>query len=403
MLLVVLLLAGCSTQSQVLQMPSVPRDQFDTIKVPVKFPPLSNLAQNTVQVPYADIPVKSTVVINFGSTRQRSDSSGVNLDETLSVVKEEVQKELIRRGLRVLDQEQVNSQLLKLAMDQSCKDDRLWWRCTTYLDRGEVAYIDKLQVSFEQGQVQRQVYAAELQKYRGLWEERATGMKALMGAIQQGKIESDYVLEIKSFKPGEIKQSFNLSKLPDIRGLINNYPDLQSQFAGKQYLRCTTLASEIKARLINTKTAEVLWFGNHTVSELDQPGNALVVELGVRRYVANGDEVVAFVNDFNNTRGKKRAPDSKVPGWKYDNALVGPNLLQGTCSTANRQRSELQKVSDNLAGQVVRELIDTIEVSGGYGNTAPTTFKANTPSLESAEGGKRLNNSIGPIGPVRLN
>ena len=403
----VLVAAGCASQSQQLQMPPVPEPRVDAVNVPVAFPPLSNLGQNTVQVPYADIPVTSTVVIALGNIRPVK--TPVDFAESSSLVREELQKELIRQGFRVLDQGRLDNLLMSLAQDRKCGERAPWWRCTSLLEAGEVAYLDSLEKRRDAGQLTPEVFVRELEQARGIWRARATSNQALMAAIESGELAADYVLEVEKFAPGETRQSVNLADIRDIRRLLNNYPDLQEGFAARQYVRCSALATELKARLVKTASGEVVWFGNHGVSELSRTGSEVVVEVGVKRSVVNVEEVAEFVEAHNSGAVKRRGKNVSLPGWRYADALVGPSLLRGSCSLANRQRDELQKVSNQITARVVRELVDTIHLTGNFSVPAQAplkrapVFQSKGAPLTPNGGGGSSPGTLGPAGPVPLN
>jgi hypothetical protein len=371
-------------------MPSIPEDQLDTTEVAVNFPSLSNLDQNTVQVPYTDIPLKSTVVISFAG---RQDSrQGVDDSHPASVaVRDVLQKELLRKGFRVLDQSQVNDSLLQLAIAGNCKDRRLWWRCTPYIQVEDAMALDQLQQKLGAGEIEPQAFAEEVSKQRLRWQSRATDVNALLDAIKAGKVEADYVFEIREFQPQRlVKQTYNLNKSSEVRDFIKNYPELLPAFSEKGVVRCAALGAEMKARLIDTNSSEVVWIGQHLLSEMNLPENRYLLELGVRKYAANVDEVSAAINDYNTKKGGRKSSGNPVPNWRFETGLVGPNLLQGSCDVAVRQTDELVAVSTKLSSRVARELVSTIRTESVGGTVGSDTLVPSTPDFKSNIGDKPI-------------
>lgn len=368
-------------------MPKVPADQFDRLEVAIQMPAVSDLAKNIVQVPYSQIAAMSTVVISHGGLGSGAVQQGkalpVNGGMALASAKEEMQKELIRRGFRVLDQVQVNGRLRELATTAKCEDSQLWWRCTTGLSRDEVGYLNGLKVRLDRREVQSQQFSGEVEKYRRAWDSRVTGPNALRDAIKAGKVAVDYVLEIEAFEPAKIVNStLNLSTVPKVRGFIRDYPDLRPELAKKRMMNCAGIGSEIKARLVSTKTSEVLWMGGHVVSEITQSDSEYLIELGVRKSVANKDEVYQYVANQAKSRKKKSAEE--MPAWRFRTELVGPTLVQGSCNLKNQSSEDVQRASNELAGQVARELASTIKLGGQSVQSVPGSSAAPAAAPPSA-------------------
>lgn len=392
----VLLIFGCASQPQQVQLPPVPEDKIDRVEVEVSFSPLGNLGRNTVQVPYSKIPVKSSVFI---------DRSGIELaankvidgDKAYGIAYEEMQKELIRKGFRVLEQSQVKARLLELAISSDCKDRALWWRCSLLMTADEVAYLNNLKTKLDNGDLEPQVFSQEIAKKRISLEKRATGSKAVISAAQSGDISIDYVLEVKDFKPAsKVQQSLRLKDYPELRRFINEYPDLQPEFEKRNFMQCAGVGSELKARLIDTKTAEVIWMGRHVVSEMTADNSKYLLEIGARKYAANADEIEEFIKAQSSKKNGKKS--ARMPVWRYETILMGPNLVQGSCVIANRQAEDLRLTSNDLSGRVARELVGTINVEGRSSSLSgpELQFKSNE-IRRNPNSYDFLNDGVGPI------
>ena len=392
------MLAGCGSQQPAAGLPPVPEERVQSVEVAVAFPPLGNLARNTVQVPYSNIAVRSTVVIRDGVTgagKKAGAGLPVSESEALAVARDEMEKELIRRGFRIIDRQQVEAKLAELALDKPCPERRLWWRCTTRLNDNEVAYLDRLKAQADKGELSAEQYSREMERARTIWEKRTDNLKSLLEAVRAEQILADYVLELEAFEPAErVTQVLDLNDIVEVRRFLGDYPGLQGALGERRYLRCETVGARLKARLINTDNSEVVWLGGHTVSETDLGQSRYLLEVGVRRQVSNREQVLAFLEEH----GAKAA--ERAPQWEFRNELVGPRLLQGSCGVAGEPAEMLQRTSNHLAGQVARELVATIKVEGGQViRSAPSSPGNGGASSAGSTSDKNrfLRDSLGPL------
>jgi Uncharacterized lipoprotein len=393
-------ISGCSSQPQKVQIPPIPEDKIDRVEVEVEFSPISNLSRSAVQVPYSKIPLKSSIFIDRGSLELAAGKNVIDAEQAYNIAYEEMQKELIRKGFRVLEQGQVRSKLLELAIKNGCKDRQLWWRCAAQLSSDEVLFLNDLKSKLDSGELEPSAFSKEVAKQKASWEKRVASSKALVAAAQEGNVDIDYVLEIKDFKPAtKVQQSLRLKDYPQLREFISEYPDLQVEFDKRDFMQCAGVGSELKARLIETKSAEVIWMGRHTVSEMTAEGNEYLLEMGTRKYAANAEEVEQFIRDQSSKKKNSKA-NARIPVWRYETILMGPNLVQGSCVLTNRSVEDLRLTSNELSGRVARELLGTISVEG-------RTSSFSGPSLEFKSNEIRrnptsydfLNDSVGPLNP----
>jgi len=359
---------------------------------------LSNLNSNTVQVPYSKIPLKSSVFIEREGVVLDLDNKVIDTQHAYGIAYEEMQKELIRKGFRVLEQSQVRAKLLELAISDNCKDRQLWWRCTSQLNGDDVLFLDNLKVSLDKGEIELSVFSSEVAKKKRKWERSVTGAKALVAAAQAGAVGIDYVLEIKDFKPAnKVQQSLRLKDYPELRRFIANYPDLQVEFDKRDFMQCAGVGSELKARLIETKSAEVVWMGRHIVSEMTAEGSKYLLEMGARKYAANTDEVEQFIKEQKSKKSSSKS-GARLPVWRYETILMGPNFVQGSCVLTNRRAEDLRLASDELSGRVARELLGTISVEGRSGTLSGPSLQFKSNEIKrNPKSYDFLNDGVGPI------
>lgn len=393
-----ILLSGCASPPQQVQLPPTPEDKVDRVEVEVEFSPLSNLNSNTVQVPYSKIPLKSSVFIEREGVVLDLDNKVIDTQHAYGIAYEEMQKELIRKGFRVLEQSQVRAKLLELAISDNCKDRQLWWRCTSQLNGDDVLFLDNLKVSLDKGEIELSVFSSEVAKKKRKWERSVTGAKALVAAAQAGAVGIDYVLEIKDFKPAnKVQQSLRLKDYPELRRFIANYPDLQVEFDKRDFMQCAGVGSELKARLIETKSAEVVWMGRHIVSEMTAEGSKYLLEMGARKYAANTDEVEQFIKEQKSKKSSSKS-GARLPVWRYETILMGPNFVQGSCVLTNRRAEDLRLASDELSGRVARELLGTISVEGRSGTLSGPSLQFKSNEIKrNPKSYDFLNDGVGPI------
>lgn len=397
-LIALLLAAGCGSQKPTAGLPPVPEDRTESVEVAVDFPAISHLSRNTVQVPYSNIAPRSTVLITHGNLGGDSKGDGdlpVNDREALALAREEMEKELMRRGFRIIDHQQVEAKLGELALDKPCSDTRQWWHCTTHLNNKEVAYLDGLKARADKGEIAPEEFAGRMERSRGIWQNRVTGLNALLNAVAAKRIQADYVLEISAFEPAQrVSHILDLNDIAEVRRFLGDYPEVESQLADKRYLKCEGVGARVKARLIDTRNSEVVWLGGHTVSEVSRPDSQYLMELAVRRRVANRDEVLRYLEE---SGGRE---SGRQPEWRFSSELVGPRLLRGSCGVGPRQPEVLQRTSNALAGRAARELVATIKVQGGE------IIRSGPPALDNSGGAvdgdasdksRFLRESVGPL------
>ena len=122
------------------------------------------------------------------------------------------------------------------------------------------------------------------------------------------------------------------------------------------------VGATLNAKLVDVKTGEIVWIGDHQLDEFSAGVNTLTIEMGARRFVANEQEIRRFVAN-NNTEAARQARsgmDVRVPALVYRSVLVKPTVASGRCE---QKWAISDEEKGNLVRQVARELISTIKVA----------------------------------------
>ncbi|MEH6551391.1 MAG: hypothetical protein V7711_05025 [Pseudomonadales bacterium] len=380
----VLFLGACASPGPIISMPAKPADQVDVISASLTLANDFDLSDNVVQMPYHLIKAGSSVVINVPADAftekgdpELEDQDDFKTKDFFNEAEQEIERELIRHGFRVLSRAKLEAKLRNLRDEGACTDR--WWRCSSSSVDPEVATIlDQLTEQFESGDIEATEYADQVKKFkaqmqvssvgrsRGEGEKELTDISEVIRAAQEGDIQSEYILQINSFDTLKIvRKSINLLSNSQVRDFTAANPEIKKEMEEKQYLPCGFLAAELNAKLINVKSGEIIWIGKHQLNELNSGEIDYSVELGSRRYVTNYRQVENYVQyqnsaDQRNSRGNNPVA---LPAWEYASDLVGPNLTSGNCRYDQRSRDEIRDMRSNLSRQAARELIRTIKVS----------------------------------------
>lgn len=384
-----LVLAGCAASPPPVTMPAVPQEQIDTADIAIDVSEASNLKDNVVQIPYRNIQQQSTVVIAMPDhlpeylTGLKGDRITRANGRYLLEVEQELEKELIRLGFRLINRSLLEKKLEQLNEARGCADKAYWWRCQPALDKQVVSILDGLEAQYRAGKLSAEDYAARQQQIRaqidaargkggGASQVKAALLPAVLEAARSETIASDYVLYVEYLDATKLrKRVINLASNPEVRRFATQYPQgIRKELQDRRYVNCTGLAAEMTARLVDAKSGEVVWLGEHRVSQFSGKKDPYLVQLGVRRYPANEEEIRAFVEaQTGKSSRNKTAP--KMPAWRYDMALLGPTLIKGQCDVAQYNREEIINMQSALAKQVAKELVKTIRVGGGPAAASP--------------------------------
>lgn len=384
---ILLIVSGCVSAPKLaepLGTPPVPRDIIESVTAQIELKREHSLDDNVVQSPAYTIKPGSSVVINVPAAifeedaRQSKVNNGSDefrTKEFFNYAEQEIERELIRHGFRVLSRSKFEAKLRDLRDESDC-NNKSWWKCkSSNIDPEVLAIIEQLEKKFADGKISATEYADQTQEFKARFQTSSSGksreegqkeltdISEVIRSAQSGDIQSDFILQINNFDTNKsIREEVNLMTNADIRSFVSTHPDISSQFAEKQYISCNIIGSELNAKLIDVKTGAIVWIGKHEVNQLSSGVAGLDVEIAQRTYVSNVNEVKQFVN-FQNQYDQRVSRFGKTvatPKWKYMNALVGPVVTKGRCS---QTRAVVDRNTRTiLARTVAKELIKTIVV-----------------------------------------
>ena len=152
---------------------------------------------------------------------------------------------------------------------------------------------------------------------------------------------------------------------PVFRTFADKYQTVKDKYseAGSTHFRCDAQQATISAKLIDVASGDVIWIGNHTVTEFD--GREIELEVGYERSVNNYASILNFVESNNTGKARIRRYGQEVtlPPFSYSTVVTDPRNLSVTeCELGSRTMSDLQRSSEELASRAVAELIRTIRV-----------------------------------------
>ena len=201
-------------------------------------------------------------------------------------------------------------------------------------------------------------------------ENELTDTSEVIRAASASEIRADYILQVSDFDTLEVKrEAVHLLSNPRFREFLDKYPAVQRRYGSEKlsYFPCELLQASLNAKLINVGTGNVVWIGNHLVTELDSQDNEanMTLEVAYRRYCGNCPEVGRLVRSYNTESARiARAdrPQPRLPSFSYVDDVSSPRKISGSrCEVGQRERAELQRTRRQLASRVAEELIQTIK------------------------------------------
>lgn len=383
MLLFLISLVGCSSKPKLaplLTIPQQPGDKVSLIEVEAKFENRNELEENIVQLVSHQIKSNSSIVINvpLGLFEDRSEINTEDQDfktkDFFNVAEQQIEKELMRNGFRVLSRSKFEAKLRSLRDESDCDISR--WQCLqTKVTPDVAAIINNLKTQLDSGEITAAKFAEEVQLFREKFqstsfgrsrnenEKELTDISEVIRAAESGDVQADYVLQINLFET-ELRDTVttDLRYIPEVRGFLRQHKGIINEFEkGPNILRCNVVGSKLNAKLIHVKTGEITWIGEHQLDEFSSGVQQVSIELGSKKFVSNYNEVRNFVRNENTdyARAQRYGREIEIPKFRYSEALVQPTITAGRCE---KEWDISPSMKTDLARQVAKELIGTIRV-----------------------------------------
>ena len=381
----VLLLSGCESQPKMaplLSMPVQESESTDLIEVKVLLSDEKTLNENIIQQHSHKIKTNSSIVINVpeGFFEEKSVDIANNQEfktkDFFNEAEQQIEKELIRRGFRVLSRSKFEAKLRSLRDEAECNYSD--WRCVRSKAASELQHIiDETNKKYQKGLISSDEFAEEMKKFRGRLQTAAAGKKRddgereltdiseVIRAAESGDVHADYILQINIFETNQPKKvSLDLRHNSDVRDFIRSKPGLiNASNVKKLEISCFSNQAQLNAKLIHVKTGAIVWIGEHSLNEYSAGVTPLGFELGSKRYAANAYAVRSFVESQNTefARINRYGKNIDVPSYNYKEELVPPALSAGKCPSRAPMSNDETKIS--LARQVAKQLIYTIKMN----------------------------------------
>lgn len=381
----IVVVAGCSTIAQEIPMPVFPQTKYEKLQANLQFGYDGDANDYAVQG--GVIRPNSSVVINVpgniftkNSSNERVSNSSSNLDfqteDFFNQAEQQIERELIGAGFRVLSRAKFEAKLRELRDEGRCDfgDPGCYGHRD---DPGVKSVLDHLETqlangAITQGQFHEQFQAAKDNlKTRSAGKNRAEGHKELtdisevIRAAQGGDVNADYILQINRFDTGSPEKiSKDLRENEQIRTFLHHHPEVLNMLKSnrKVTLACNVMGSRLNAKLVEVKTGQIVWIGEHSLNEFTSGVENIDVELGVEEFVANKKMIMKFVDDNNKPEARKnRSKDISIPEMRTEQRLIGPTVTSGNCKES--APSITSEKSARLAREVAKQLIKTIRIS----------------------------------------
>lgn len=374
------IITGCASPGAIVPMPAVPAPVTDSVRFTVFTQNNLQLQDNVVQSRAALIPVGSSVVISVPA--KKSDESGqsdFSTDGFFNTAEQQIERSLLRNGFQVKDRAKFEA-ILRDLRDTRGNDRGFYGRYgfdERDFDPAMRPLLQRLTEQLEKREITETEFYTQLDELRsrsrissqtrnrGENERELSDISEVIRAASASDIQADYVLQINQFNPIRPREErVNLFNFLPVREFMAQHGQLKEQFEQRQFYSCETLEATLNAKLINVKSGDVVWIGNHAASELDGAESSMELEFTYRRAVANANEVANFVNQQNLPYVREMRGDFvKVPAWQFRDELLGPTLISGAnCRIAERGNDEIANIRTILSRRVASELISTIKV-----------------------------------------
>lgn len=372
-------LAGCSSQAALVSMPNLPAPESDKTTFKVARSNTAELENNVVQSRAYPIPIGSSVVISvpdvynqYRANPQRTDSEYRSLGY-FNIAEQQIEKELLRAGFQVKDRSKFEAILRDLRDQSACTINN--WRDCREIDPQASKILEQLEEQMKKGDISVADYSKRVKEVQAEFKvgsagssreagaQELTDISEVIRAASASDIQADYILQINEFVTDDIKtENINLMQVDEVRAFMAKHPPLRAAIDERQWFQCETLVAALNAKLINVKTGDVVWIGNHSASEFHGADSQLELALEYRRYVANLREIQQAVNYQNQPHVREyRVDNPPLPQPRFATELVGPmNVGGASCEAEERTATQQDQIRNMLARNVAQQLIGTI-------------------------------------------
>lgn len=363
-------------------MPARAPDHLDSISFQVHTPPVSDAEENAVLSRWANISPESSIVIDVpidfraANANAPSDADFATRNY-FNFAEQAIEKQLLLNGFVVKDRSKFEAILRDL------RSQDLGNPYGSNVDPAIRPLLEDLEEQLDKGEITDKEYAFEVRELRNRFqlfqqsgprsENELADTSEVIRAAGASEIKADYILQISGFETQSLREeSIYLLANPEFRAFLDRYEEAERKFRSEQmaYFPCDVLQASLDAKLIDVATGNVVWIGNHTVTELDTSGNAADITLEVRyqRRCKNCTLIREQVDSANTEQARiergrsKQAPIIDTP--VYETSVFGPTKISGAqCNHENRLEPELQRTRRELATRVAQELVGTIRFS----------------------------------------
>lgn len=372
-----LVLSACGTQkARELPMPTQEPDKRDFVQFGVFAPAVSEVAENVVLSSAADIGSGSSIVIDVPiDFRARTPIGEQETDfatrNYFNFAEQAIEKQLLLNGFVVKDRSKFEAILRDL------RD--LDWRSGGNMDPAITPLLEDLERKRTSGEISDVEYANQVREFRNRFqlnqqserrsENELADTSEVIRAAGASEIRADFILQINGFETQSVrKEAINLLGNSAFRSFMDKYAAVRAAYRNNErlsFFRCDVLQASLDAKLIDVASGDVVWIGNHTVTELDQSDNAAItLEVSYRRECENCTRVRRLVNNANTDEmriERARTGDPIIPQLSYVEIVSEPIKIEGSqCTVTERSEPDLSTTRRELASRVAQELIQTI-------------------------------------------
>lgn len=373
-----LVLTGCGSMAPLMQMPVIPPAQRTLVEAQLEFRSTSNLSENAVQLGTHKIRPSSSIVINvpdnlFNQGEGRATSQEFQTKDFFNDAEQQIEKVLITNGFRVLSRSKFEAKLRTLRDEARC--NLAHYHCLySQVSEDMRPILDELTKKFERQQIDTATYADEMKKFREKFQTSSAGKKRADGdkeltdisevirAAEAGDVQANYILQINKFDTDQrMLIKADLNHVAKVRDFLRSNPEVKADFDRHYQVACAAVGASLNAKLVDVKTGEIVWIGNHQLNEFSSGVHKVSYELGSEKFVANAQQIAQFVTYQNTEAARKARSGVEVapPALDFRTKFITPSISSGHCSKTasitNEDRSDLVR-------QVTRELISTIKV-----------------------------------------
>jgi len=375
-----LFIAGCSSPAPLVSMPKIPPKESDKVTFTIVRSNTDELERNVVQSRANPIPLRSSVVISvpdvyiqYRQNTDRTDSEYRSLGY-FNIAEQQIEKELLRAGFQVKDRSKFEA-ILRDLRDQSACNINNWRECRE-IDPQAGKILEQLETQMKNGDISIADYSSRVKEVQNEFKigsagnsreagaQELTDISEVIRAASASDIQADYILQINEFvTDGSKKENVNLLQVDEVRAFMSKHPEIRSLVNQRQWFPCETLVATLNAKLINVKTGDVVWIGNHSASEFHDADSDLELMLEYQRYVSNSNEIAQWVQYQNYPHVREvRVANPTPPALKYSTELVGPMNVGGAdCTISKRSETQQDETRTRLAREVSEQLIGTIK------------------------------------------